>query len=58
MNSWIKEKDIAKIDKLGEKMFGWITPKRLSNILTLAYVLSLIPMLVIAKYNFPSAYDY
>ena len=34
MNSWIKEKDVTKIDKLEEKLFGWITPKRLAMILT------------------------
>ena len=58
MNSWIKEKDVTKIDKLEEKLFGWITPKRLAMILTVVYALSLIPLLVIAKYNFPSADDY
>ena len=58
MNSWIKEKDVTKIDKLEEKLFGWITPKRLAMILTVVYALSLIPLLIIAKYNFPSADDY
>ena len=41
--------------KLVEKWAGYITPKRMSGIVTVFYILTLIPMLIIAKYNFPSA---
>lgn len=45
-------------DKLGEKLTKWITPKRLAIFLTIVYVLSLIPLLWIGWYNYPSADDY
>ena len=45
-------------DKLGEKLTKWITPKRLAFFLTIVYVLSLVPLLWIGWYNYPSADDY
>lgn len=45
-------------DKLGEKLTKWITPKRLAIFLTIVYVLSLVPLLWIGWYNYPSADDY
>lgn len=49
---------IEKTDCLGEKLKKWITPKRLSVFLTVVYVVSLIPLLWIGYYNYPSADDY
>ena len=49
---------IEKTDKLGEKLKRWITPKRLSVFLTFIYIVSLIPLLWIGYYNYPSADDY
>lgn len=40
------------------RMPKWITPKRVSVFLTVVYGLSLIPLLWIALYNYPSADDY
>lgn len=37
---------------------GFITPKVLAGVFTAGYVLTLIPLLLIARYNFPSADDY
>lgn len=45
------EKWIIRIQKL-------FTPKRLAVLLTVVYVVSLVPLLWIAKYNYPSADDY
>lgn len=45
------EKWIKRIQKL-------LTPKRLAVFLTVVYVVSLVPLLWIAKYNYPSADDY
>lgn len=36
----------------------WITPRNLAIFLTVIYVISIIPLLWIARYNFPSADDY
>ncbi len=44
--------------KLLEKWMGFITPKVLAGVFTAGYALTLIPLLLIARYNFPSADDY
>lgn len=49
---------IEKAGCLGENLKKWITPKRLSVFLTVVYVVSLIPLLWIGYYNYPSADDY
>ena len=49
---------IEKTDCLGEKCKRWVTPKRLSVFLTIVYMASLIPLLWIGYYNYPSADDY
>lgn len=41
-----------------EKLTKWITPKRMAIFLTVVYVVSLIPLLWIGWYNYPSADDY
>lgn len=41
-----------------EQVQKWITPKRTAFFLTVIYVISLIPLLWIAWYNYPSADDY
>lgn len=41
-----------------EKLTGWMTTKRIAVCLTVFYVLSLIPLLWIGWYNYPSADDY
>lgn len=53
------------LEKLGskekmwnEKLKRWITPKAVAVTLTVCYVVSLIPLLWIAWYNYPSADDY
>lgn len=45
-------------DGLGEKLARRVTPKRLAVFLTIVYVISLIPLLWISFYNYPSADDY
>ena len=45
-------------DAFGEKLSEWITPKRLAIFLTIIYLVSLIPLLWISFYNYPSADDY
>lgn len=45
-------------DALGEKFARQITPKRLAFFLTIVYIISLIPLLWISFYNYPSADDY
>ena len=47
-----------KSKKWIEKLPIWITPKRLSVFLTIMYIISLIPLLWIGWYNYPSADDY
>ena len=49
---------IEKTERFGENFKKWITPKRLSIFLTIVYVASLIPLLWIGYYNYPSADDY
>ena len=53
------------LEKLGEKekmwsvrLTEWMTPKKVAFCLTASYVLSLIPLLWIGWYNYPSADDY
>lgn len=41
-----------------ERLQQWVTPKRLAVFLTIVYALSLIPLLWISWYNYPSADDY
>lgn len=41
-----------------EKITNWITPKRIAFFLTIVYLGSLIPVLWIGWYNYPSADDY
>ena len=41
-----------------EKITHWITPKRIAFFLTIVYLGSLIPVLWIGWYNYPSADDY
>lgn len=43
---------------LEDNLTKWITPKRLAIFLTIVYVISLIPLLWIGFYNYPSADDY
>lgn len=47
-----------KMQILEEKMKRWITPKTLAAFLTITYIASLIPLLWIGWYNYPSADDY
>lgn len=47
-----------KLCRLGESLSRRITPKRLSLFLTIVYAVSLIPLLWIGHYNYPSADDY
>lgn len=49
---------IEKTRRFGESISRQITPERLSVFLTVAYVVSLIPLLWIGYYNYPSADDY
>lgn len=46
------------LDRCSEKLQKKVTPKTLSFFLTIVYVLSLIPLLWIGWYNYPSADDY
>ncbi len=47
-----------KIEKINGRLAKWVTPKNLSVFLTGIYVISLIPLLWIGWYNYPSADDY
>ena len=46
------------IEKSGEKLSVIVTPKRLAFILTIVYIVSLIPLAIISIYNYPSADDF
>lgn len=46
------------LERWGEKLAKQITPKRLAVFLTIVYLLSLVPLLWIGWYNYPSADDY
>lgn len=48
----------SEVKKLENKMKKWITPKALSAFLTIVYFVSLVPLLWIGWYNYPSADDY
>lgn len=62
MKEKIKKIDIRKIDnllgKVTSKAQKQISPKRLSVFLTIVYFMSLVPLLWIGWYNYPSADDY
>lgn len=47
-----------KINQWGKMLQRWVTPKRLAVFLTIVYGISLIPLLWISWYNYPSADDY
>lgn len=47
-----------KLDAAGRRLSVWITPGKLSCFLTAIYVISLIPLVWIGWYNYPSADDY
>ncbi|MCM1135705.1 MAG: DUF6056 family protein [Clostridium sp.] len=47
-----------RLEKLNERLKKWVTPKRLSVFFTVVYIVSLIPLLWIGWYNYPSADDY
>lgn len=55
-------KTMQKVKKWGEKwnqkIGKWINTKSLAVFLTICYVISLIPLFGIAKFNYPSADDY
>ncbi len=44
--------------KLARAATKYVTPKAVSRLLTVIYAASLVPLLVIARYNYPSADDY
>lgn len=46
------------LERRYERLQQWVTPKRVSVLLTIVYILSLIPLLWISWYNYPSADDY
>lgn len=46
------------MEKIKKNLSRYITPKSLGIFLTVVYLISLIPLLVIAYYNYPSADDY
>lgn len=45
-------------EKLLQSAVKYVTPKAVSRLLTVMYGVSLIPLLLIARYNYPSADDY
>lgn len=51
-------KDGKKEKSWSGKLTGWMTPKAVAVFLTVCYVISLIPLLWISWYNYPSADDY
>lgn len=56
--TWNIQKLQLVADNLGGKLTKWITPKRLATFFTIVYILSLVPLLWIGWYNYPSADDY
>ena len=58
MNSWIKDKEMKKLDNVVQKAFRWMTPKTLAFLFAIGYFISLIPLLWIGFYNVPSADDF
>lgn len=59
-----KQEEAAKkekgnlLEKTEKRMVKIFTPKKMAILLTLIYAVSLIPLLVISQYNYPSADDY
>lgn len=51
-------KEVFKVKILKERIKNWITPRGLAVFLTIVYLLSLVPLLLIGWYNYPSADDY
>lgn len=49
---------VSEVKNLNKKILKWVTPSRLAGFLTFVYVVSLIPLLWIGWYNYPSADDY
>lgn len=58
MNAAIIEKMRKLENKGNQKLSKWITLRTLAIFLTIGYVISLVPLLWIAKFNYPSADDY
>lgn len=58
MKTLLKDKERKFIDKLGAGIQKQVTVKRMSVLLTVLYLGSLVPLLWIAWYNYPSADDY
>ena len=54
LEAFVKEKGV----QFGKFVSGWLTPKRLFWFLLVVYLLSLVPLLWIGFYNYPSADDY
>lgn len=54
LEEFVKEKE----EQFGKFVSGWLTPKRLFWLLLIVYLLSLVPLLWIGFYNYPSADDY
>ena len=54
LEAFVKEKGV----QFGKFVSGWLTPKRLFWFLLIVYLLSLVPLLWIGFYNYPSADDY
>lgn len=49
---------MERLERAGWGLAGRITPRRMANFLTAAYLISLVPLLWIGWYNYPSADDY
>ena len=58
MNSWIREKDYNRMQTIVQKLTFWMSPKGLSIFFSLLLCGSVIPLLWIGFYNYPSADDY
>lgn len=58
MNSWIREKNYNKMQTIVKKLTFWMSPKGLSIFFSLLLYGSVIPLLWIGFYNYPSADDY
>lgn len=54
LEKFTKEKGV----QFGKFVSGWLTPKKLFWFLLIVYLLSLVPLLWIGFYNYPSADDY
>lgn len=58
MGTEMIEKVRELAEKGNQKIYKWVTPKLLAILLTIGNVISLIPLLQIARFNYPSADDY